>query len=82
MNKTALPFAIILSVLLSACNASGPDPEKDRAEIRDVLHMQETAWSNHDIEGFMAGYQESDSITYFGSSGIRRGYRAMGYRIR
>ena len=77
MKKNALLACLLLTALLSACNSAQPDPERDKAEIRDVLRMQETAWSNHDIDGFMTGYLESDSITYFGSSGIRKGYRAM-----
>lgn len=70
-------FKTVVMVLLFVQYVNGQSSEDDMASIRGIMEMQEKAWSNNDIEGFMEGYQKSDSITYFGSGGIRRGYQAM-----
>jgi len=77
-------FKTIVLVLLFVQFANGQSTEDDTATIRGIMEMQAKAWSNNDIEGFMVGYLESDSLTYFNSSGIKRGYQAMldGYKER
>jgi ketosteroid isomerase-like protein len=32
------------------------------------MQMQQTAWNNGDIEGFMQGYWKSDSLTFVGKA--------------
>jgi ketosteroid isomerase-like protein len=44
------------------------------AAIRLVLQQQETAWNNHDLEGFMKGYWKSDSLKFYGSNGLTLGW--------
>lgn len=48
--------------------------ETDKAEILNVLNTQEDAWNNHDLEGFMKGYWESDSLKFYGSNGLTKGW--------
>ncbi len=67
----------VLLLLLWITCVNGQSDESDISAIRSIMEMQEKAWSNNDIEAFMEGYQKSDSIVYFGSGGIRRGYRPM-----
>ncbi|WP_400076410.1 YybH family protein [Winogradskyella sp. R77965] len=44
------------------------------AGIRLVMEQQETAWKNHDLEGFMQGYWKSDSLKFYGSNGLTKGW--------
>ncbi len=45
------------------------------AEIRLVMEAQEIAWNNHDLEGFMDGYWKSDSLKFYGSNGLTKGWQ-------
>ncbi|WP_354359031.1 nuclear transport factor 2 family protein [Pedobacter sp. UYP30] len=39
------------------------------------MHNQEIAWNKGDIEGFMKGYQQSDSLLFVGGSGPTYGWQ-------
>lgn len=49
---------------------------QSRAErsVRLILDQQTAAWNRCDLEGFMHGYWESDSLMYIGKSGVTYGY--------
>jgi hypothetical protein len=47
---------------------------KDKEAILSVMNLQEIAWNNHDMEGFMKGYWESDSLKFYGSGGLTKGW--------
>jgi beta-aspartyl-peptidase (threonine type) len=65
----ALCFAIFL-LPLSVLPATGQAPAEQA--IRTVLQQQTTAWNNHDLETFMAGYWKSPDLTFFsGGSGTK-----------
>jgi len=69
---------IILFIGLGMVACSAPNNETDDiSAIKKVLEFQEKAWSENDIEGFMQGYYKSDSIPYFGSSGVTYGWQNM-----
>lgn len=48
---------------------------EDEKEIRKILTTQNVAWNRGDIDAFMAGYWENDSLLFIGSSGITYGYQ-------
>ncbi len=48
----------------------------DKAAILKVMKDQEIAWSNNDLEGFMQGYIKSDSLKFYGKSGLTKGWQA------
>ncbi|WP_178983240.1 YybH family protein [Winogradskyella helgolandensis] len=48
--------------------------ELAEAGIRLVMEAQEIAWNNHDLEGFMQGYWKNDSLKFYGSKGLTRGW--------
>lgn len=48
--------------------------KEDKEAILQVMKKQEKAWSNHDLEGFMQGYWKSDSLKFYGSSGLTKGW--------
>jgi ketosteroid isomerase-like protein len=50
--------------------------QKDEMLIRTMLSEQTAAWNRGNIEGFMKGYWESDSLVFMGKSGMTKGYAA------
>ncbi len=50
------------------------DLETAKAGIRLVMKRQEIAWNNHDLEDFMQGYWKSDSLKFYGSKGLTKGW--------
>lgn len=47
---------------------------KAEKAIRKMLDAQNAAWNSGDIDGFMKGYWESDSLMFVGKSGVTYGY--------
>ena len=43
-------------------------------EVFKTMEAQQKAWNNGDIDSFMIGYWESDSLLFIGSSGVNHGY--------
>ena len=54
-----------------ACSNNSNEEEK----ILAVMDMQEKAWSNGDIDTFMQGYWQSDSLMFVGKNGIKYGWQ-------
>ncbi len=48
---------------------------KDEMAIRNVLHQQTIAWNEGNIENFMQGYWQNDSLKFIGKSGITYGWQ-------
>ncbi len=66
--KQLLPFVfIMLSLSVLAQN-------KDEAMIRKMLTAQEKAWNEGNLDKFMIGYWQSDSLLFIGSKGPKYGY--------
>ncbi len=70
MKKIILFLSI--SMLMFSCSKDTEQQDKDA--ILSVMSTQEKAWSNHDLEGFMQGYWKSDSLKFYGSSGLTKGW--------
>jgi ketosteroid isomerase-like protein len=49
--------------------------DKDADAIRQVLQTQTEAWNRGNIDEFMHGYWESDSLKFIGKSGVTYGYK-------
>jgi uncharacterized protein (TIGR02246 family) len=47
---------------------------KDETAIRKLLDTQTKAWNNGNIEAFMKGYWENDSLMFIGQSGVTYGW--------
>ena len=47
----------------------------DEKNIRNVLSSQVTAWNAGNIEDFMKGYWQNDSVMFIGKSGITYGWQ-------
>src|SRR5688572_21446850 len=46
----------------------------DEMEIRSILKQQTIDWNRGDIDRFMSGYWENDSLVFVGQSGVTFGY--------
>ena len=66
--KSALLF------LLVAISVSSFGQTKNESDIRNLLARQTQAWNRGDIDAFMVGYWENDSLMFIGGSGITYGY--------
>ena len=62
----------LLGVLYSSLCMAQTDDEK---AIRELLSKQTTAWNQGNIEGFMKGYWENDSLMFIGKSGVTWGWK-------
>jgi hypothetical protein len=66
--KNVVTFLLLLvSIQMTA-------QQGEEAAIRKVLNSQTEAWNRGDIEGFMKGYWENDSLMFIGKSGITYGW--------
>lgn len=68
--KYFLPVVLCCVVSLSSL-AQG----KDEAAIRKMLAAQVAEWNKGNIDGYMKGYWENDSLLFIGSKGPRYGYQ-------
>ena len=57
-----------------ACTDTHTSIQEDKDAIISIMKAQEKAWSNHDLEGYMEGYWKSDSLKFYGSSGLTYGW--------
>ena len=65
---------VILSLLvLVSLHAIGQT--NDEQVIRKILNRQTEDWNKGNIESFMKGYWESDSLMFIGKSGVTYGYQ-------
>ena len=67
MKKYIFFIALFFSVAAMA-------QSNDEKEIRKVLATQNEAWNRGDVNAFMVGYWDSDSLMFIGNSGITYGY--------
>ena len=72
MIKNACAFLVALFLLYTQNIFAQKNNDVD---IQLVLHNQEKAWNNGDLEAFMKGYWKSDSLMFVGKSGITYGWQ-------
>ncbi len=65
-----LLFALLF---LSATDSDAQN--SDQKAIRQIMAAQESAWNRGDLEAFMAGYWNSDSLRFIGSRGLTFGWQ-------
>lgn len=49
---------------------------KEEKKILSILDQQSRAWNEGNIDQFMVGYWNSDSLMYIGKSGVTYGYQS------
>ncbi len=65
--------ALFILVLLFSSFLSHAQPAGEKA-IRELLDRQTRDWNSGNIDGFMKGYWESDSLMFIGKSGVTYGW--------
>jgi uncharacterized protein (TIGR02246 family) len=66
---------ILLMLLAFACTFSAAAQDPDETAIRQLLDKQTKAWNQGNLEGFMDGYWEHDSLMFVGKSGVTYGWK-------
>ena len=67
----SLPLLILSFFLIQTSFAQ----DKDEQAIRKILNDQTVAWNAGNIEEFMKGYWNNDSLMFIGKSGVTYGYQ-------
>ena len=65
---------VFLFLLLLGAAATSMSQSKAEREVLAILDRQTAAWNRGDLEGFMKGYWENDSLMYIGRSGVTYGF--------
>src|SRR6516164_5549286 len=79
-----IALASLMAVVRSTPLRSDPPPAPTEAEkaIRKVLGDQVAAWNKGDLEGFMAGYWQSDDLSFYSGKDKTKGWKATLERYR
>lgn len=80
MSKSGYWAGISLLVFFGFLPSAGCVVEQPRENVKDIIQsrmaVQEVAWNDGDLEGFMSAYWHSDSLTFIGKNGLRTGWQA------
>ena len=71
MYKVVLYIAIALCSSLALGQIHVPGMP---TQVLQTMEAQQNAWNSGDLEAFMVGYWESDSLLFIGSRGVNSGY--------
>ncbi|MCB9233696.1 MAG: DUF4440 domain-containing protein [Bacteroidia bacterium] len=74
MNKAI--FTLLILISLSSFTRGQSPSAKVRETILTTMQTQTKAWNAGDLDGFMNGYWENDSLKFIGKSGITYGWQA------
>jgi ketosteroid isomerase-like protein len=64
-------YLLFITILLSSTSFA---QNKDEQAIRGILANQTKAWNKGNLNAFMVGYWENDSLVYIGKNGPTYGY--------
>ena len=76
MRSLLLIFS--LTLLFTSCNNAKENTAaeaKDIEDIKKLLDRQNQDWNRGDIDAFMIGYWDNDSLMFVGKSGVTYGYK-------
>jgi ketosteroid isomerase-like protein len=68
MKNILLTIIFCIPLLATAQSA-------DEKAIRNVLSTQTTAWNSGNLDRFMIGYWENDSLMFIGKNGVTYGWK-------
>ena len=74
-TSVALCWTLMLSSACSQLNKPKFDAKAEEEAIRSVIHAQQIAWNNGDLEAFMEGYWKSDSLQFMSLRGVNHGWQ-------
>jgi uncharacterized protein (TIGR02246 family) len=70
MKKILLLF-VVFTIIFRISFAQS----KDESAIRSVIETQRLAWNKGDVETFMQGYWQNDSLMFIGKTGVTYGWQ-------
>jgi len=65
----------LMSVMLLLWSISSYAQTSAETTVRNILERQSTDWNKGNLEGFMNGYWQSDSLMFIGKSGVTYGWQ-------
>jgi len=69
-------FACIIILIIAITNTGNANAQTaDETAVRQLLSKQTEAWNKGNIDSFMRGYWQSDSLVFIGKSGPKYGYK-------
>lgn len=74
MKSLFFAFFLLLTTHLTAQSKSAGPTSADESAIRNILATQTAAWNSGNIDTFMKGYWENDSLMFIGKSGVTYGW--------
>ena len=72
MKRNLIIFLLLICQTIVAQKIS----KKDETTLKTILKNQQEAWNKGDLDGFMEGYWQSDSLKFIGKNGITYGWKA------
>jgi hypothetical protein len=81
MKKITLVLCLVISISCKSqvspevSKVASTTEKEDKTAILAVMKLQEEAWSANDLVGFMQGYWKNDSLKFYGSSGLTKGWQ-------
>ena len=71
-------YIMILVAFAFGCNEAAKEDMPNITDFQEAvstkMKAQENAWNEGDLEGFMSAYWKSDSLSFIGKSGLKRGW--------
>lgn len=78
-----LSFLLMLTLsAASSCDSNFRHRERVTEAVLRVLHEQTAAWNRGDLEGFVQGYAESDSLRFASGGNVSYGWQGLLARYR
>jgi ketosteroid isomerase-like protein len=71
--RSTIKTILFFFLLISSSNLNAQ--QKEEKKIIAVLHEQDLAWNNGDLEAFMQTYWKNDSLMFIGKSGVTYGWQ-------
>ena len=76
-------FTLIISSVLvfTSCNSqigkTQMNVEEETSQVLSILHKQEASWNDGDVDGFMQGYWNNDSLMFVSGEKVFYGWQKM-----
>lgn len=85
--KSKFSLLLVISLLGASCTNSRTavsDPKADEEAIMNVFNAEQIGWNNGNLDEFMEGFWNSDSLQFMSARGINHGWQQTldGYRKR
>jgi ketosteroid isomerase-like protein len=66
---------LFIAFLFTSFSLFSQGKRSPKEQVEALMKLQERAWNNFDIDGFMAHYWNDDSLMFIGSKGITYGWK-------